>query len=59
MDKLEEYAKRDIYTFLKKKGELIHMEDILIAASAIHWRYPVMTSNLKDFSRIPNLKLER
>ena len=47
-----------IYTYLKKKGSLIHMEDILIAATALHWRYPVMTSNTKDFSRIPGVRLE-
>lgn len=46
-----------IYTYLKKKGALIHMEDILIAATALHWRYSVMTSNSKDFSRIPNVKI--
>jgi tRNA(fMet)-specific endonuclease VapC len=47
-----------IYTFLKKKGSLIHMEDILIAATALHWRYPVLTSNAKDFMRIPGVILE-
>lgn len=48
----------EIYTYLKKKGSLIHMEDILIAATALHWRYPLMTSNTKDFARIPGLRLE-
>ena len=47
-----------IYTFLKKKGALIHMEDIFIAATAVHWNYSIMTSNKKDFSRIPGVKLE-
>jgi tRNA(fMet)-specific endonuclease VapC len=47
-----------VYTHLKKKGSLIHMEDILIAATALHWHFSVMTSNSKDFSRIPGLKLE-
>lgn len=47
-----------IYTYLKSKGSLIHMEDIFIAATALHWRYSVMTSNSKDFSRIPGIKLE-
>ena len=46
-----------IYTSLKKNGSLIHMEDILIAATALHWRYPVLTSNTKDFSRISGLKI--
>ncbi len=47
-----------IYTHLKKKGALIHMEDILIAATALHWRHSVLTSNTKDFSRIPGIILE-
>ena len=47
-----------IYTHLKKKGLLIHMEDILIAATALHWHYAIMTSNSKDFLRIPGLKFE-
>ncbi len=48
----------DIYTYLKKKGLSIHTEDILIAASSLYWHYSVMTSNTKDFSRIPGIKLE-
>ncbi len=48
----------DIYTDLKKKGSLIHTEDILIAATSLHWRYPLMTSNIKDFSRIPGVKFD-
>ncbi len=48
----------NIYSYLKKKGSLIHMEDIVISATALHWRYPVMTSNMKDFSRIPGIKFE-
>ncbi len=47
-----------IYTHLKKKGALIHTEDILIAATALYWRHSVMTSNTKDFSRIPGITLE-
>lgn len=47
-----------IYTYLKKKGSLIHTEDILIAATALYWHYSVKTSNAKDFSRIPGIKLE-
>ena len=46
-----------IYTSLKKKGELIPNEDILIAATAIHWKYPLLTSNRQNFSRVPNLNL--
>jgi predicted nucleic acid-binding protein len=48
----------EIYTGLKKNGTLISMEDILIAATAVHWRYPVLTANAKDFLRIPGVQLE-
>ena len=47
-----------IYTYLKKKGLSIHTEDILIAATSLHWHYSVMTSNTKDFARIPGIKLD-
>ena len=47
-----------IYTQLKKKGTLIHTEDILIATTALHWGHSVLTSNSKDFSRIPGILLE-
>lgn len=48
----------DIYTFLKKKGTTIHTEDILIAATALYWRHSILTSNTKDFFRIPGISLE-
>lgn len=48
----------DIYTHLKKKCLSIHTEDILIAATALHWHHTVITLNTKDFSRVPGLKLE-
>jgi tRNA(fMet)-specific endonuclease VapC len=54
---ISEYA-ANIYTNLKKKGSLIHSEDILIAATALHWRYSIMTTNSKDFFRIPGVRLE-
>ncbi len=47
-----------IYTALKKKGASIHTEDILIASTALHWKFSLLTANTKDFSRISGLKLE-
>ncbi len=47
----------EIYTALKKKGELIANEDIFIAATAIHWKYPLLTANKKDFRKIPAVHL--
>ena len=47
----------EIYTALKKKGELIANQDIFIAATAIHWKYPLLTTNKRDFQRIPRIHL--
>lgn len=47
----------NIYTTLKKSGKLIPNQDILIAATAIHWKYPLFTRNKKDFANIKNLQL--
>lgn len=47
----------EIYTVLKKKGALIANEDIFIAATAIHWKYPLLTTNKKDFRKIPEAHL--
>lgn len=47
----------EIYTALKKKGELITNEDIFIAATAIHWKYPLLTTNKRDFQKIPRIHL--
>ncbi len=46
-----------IYTELKKKGALIANQDIFIAATAIHWKYPLLTANKKDFQKIPGVHL--
>jgi predicted nucleic acid-binding protein len=47
----------EIYTDLKSRGELIANEDILIAATAMRWNYPLLTDNLKDFKRIKGIKI--
>lgn len=46
-----------IYTEMKKSGKTIQNEDILIAATAIHYNLPIFTDNKKHFSLIKNLKL--
>jgi len=43
---------------LRKKGELIGLEDVLIAASALANQYIVVTANIRHFSRIKDLKVE-
>ena len=42
---------------LRRKGQIIGDFDILIAATAIQHNLTLMTRNLKDFERIPDLKI--
>ncbi len=42
---------------LRRKGLLIGDPDILIAATAIHHNLTLVTRNVKDFQRVPGLKL--
>jgi tRNA(fMet)-specific endonuclease VapC len=44
---------------LKKAGTLIHDEfDLLIGASAIHYKLTLVTDNLKDFKHFSGIKVE-
>jgi tRNA(fMet)-specific endonuclease VapC len=42
---------------LARKGQLIDQPDLFIAATAIEHHLTLVTRNLKDFGRIPDLKL--
>ncbi len=42
---------------LARKGQLIDQPDLFIAATAIEHHLTLVTRNLKDFARIPDLKL--
>ncbi len=42
---------------LARKGQLIDQPDLFIAATAIEHNLTLVTRNLKDFDRIPDLKL--
>jgi predicted nucleic acid-binding protein len=44
---------------LRKKGESIGLEDVLIAASALANQYIVVTANIRHFTRIKGLKVEK
>ena len=46
-----------IYNDLKKQNQIIEIRDIFIAASAIQYKLPIATKNLKHFSRIKNLNI--
>lgn len=47
----------EIYTDLKSAGRMIPNEDILIAATAIHYSVPLLTANRRHFERIKGLRL--
>ncbi len=41
---------------LSKKGQLIGVHDLLIAATAIVHNCAVLTANMKEFERVPGLE---
>jgi len=51
-------AAGDILANLRKSGQTIGLEDVLIAASAITQQYTVVTANIRHFSRIAGLPVE-
>lgn len=48
----------NILAELRKQGEIIGLEDVLIAASALANQYIVVTANIRRFSRIKGLQVE-
>ena len=48
----------DILAGLRKTGQIIGLEDVLIAASARANQYIVVTANTRHFSRIKDLQVE-
>lgn len=52
----DSYAK--IRTYLESKGTPISSNDLLIAAHALHLNLTVVTNNVREFVRVPNLKVE-
>lgn len=47
-----------IRTYLESQGTPISANDLLIAARALHLNLTVVTNNVREFSRVPNLKVE-
>ncbi len=47
-----------IRAYLEKKGKIIGPFDLQIAAHALLRGFTLVTNNKKEFSRIPNLKVE-
>ena len=58
LEKQSAFLAGEIESELIKKGELIELEDIMIAAIAITNNEKLMTRNEKHFSRIKNLDFE-
>jgi len=48
----------DVLAHLAKRGEVIGLEDVLIGSTALVRDYTVVTSNVRHFQRIPNLRVE-
>lgn len=47
----------EIYQQVKPTGNTIEPEDLLIAATALAWGYPVATLNPKHFLLVPGIRL--
>jgi tRNA(fMet)-specific endonuclease VapC len=48
----------EIRTYLEQQGTPIGGNDLLIAAHALSLDLTIVTANVREFSRVPNLKLE-
>jgi tRNA(fMet)-specific endonuclease VapC len=48
----------EIRNYLQKKGTLIGPNDLLIAAHALAENLLVVTDNIREFERVPDLKIE-
>ncbi|VXD16683.1 conserved hypothetical protein [Planktothrix serta PCC 8927] len=48
----------EIRTYLEQQGTPIGSNDLLIAAHALTLHLTIVTNNVREFSRVPNLKVE-
>jgi tRNA(fMet)-specific endonuclease VapC len=54
----EALAAGDILADLRKSGQTIGLEDVLIAASAMTHQFGVVTANVRHFNRVKGLQVE-
>jgi predicted nucleic acid-binding protein len=47
----------EVYAELAKKGQLIGAHDLIIAATARYHDLSILTDNVDEFSRVPNLRV--
>lgn len=55
-DAAEEYGK--ICAYLENQGKVIGTMDMLIAAHALSENLTIVTNNVREFERVPNLQIE-
>jgi len=46
-----------LWADLRRAGNLIARHDLMVAATALHHGYHVLTDNLRDFERVPSLNV--
>ena len=47
-----------LYAQLRQSGKMIGLHDLWIASSALQTDLPLVTRNVKEFSRVPGLRIE-
>lgn len=47
-----------LFSDLKRRNQLLGPHDMWIAASSLRHDYPLLTDNVKEFSRVPGLRIE-
>jgi predicted nucleic acid-binding protein len=52
---MERFA--EIRAFLRRRGNLIADFDLLLGATALHYNLTVLTNNVRDLKRIPDLRI--
>jgi tRNA(fMet)-specific endonuclease VapC len=57
MEDSDAWHYREIFRYLKKRGELIGANDLWIAAAALRHNEPLVTRNARDFQRVPGLQI--
>ena len=48
-----------IWAAVARKGWTVGAHDLIIAATAISLDYTIATSNIRDFEKIPGVKMEK
>jgi tRNA(fMet)-specific endonuclease VapC len=56
-DEADAWHYREIFRFLKGRGELIGANDLWIAAAAIKNQMALVTRNAREFRRVPGLEV--